>query len=593
MVRLHLRQSVAAGTLALSIACPAFAASNPEAVTYRTNPAHTAQATMPDFSLPLEKKWDIDLGVNATYPLIAGGKVFVVLTAGSSANGSYNSLMAFDAVTGRAAWGPVALPASTSRRAEICYENGRVFMNIGGRGSSSGGLMSAYSAANGALLWSATLPNQDEFSSAPTALNGFVYTLGYGYGATIYCLRETDGKIMWTGNVNSGDDSAPTLDAANLYEGFGCGESYKFDALTGSQVWRLQTGCYGGGGATSAYYNNLVFIRHYHDSLSTPYPGPAAALDSSTGNVIKTFPNQGAMAFDNNMVFSVVNNALTAMKIGAWTTAWTVNSGSDVPVTAPTIVNGVAYVGATNGKLLGFDENTGRLVVKLDLGRQALPTTESQIDMAAGDGILVIPAGTHLIAIGSQLTLESVKANSAVVIGGANIGVTVTLTNPAPTGGSKINLSSSDTRVKVPAAVTVPAGALSASFFAQTARTNIAAHASLTASFNGVTIATPVTLLPDGLASLTLSPSTAVHGRSSIGTVTLAYPAPAGGVLIRLASAFAPLARPSAPQLVIPAGQSTGTFTILTGKSLASVPVNIAASADNSNTLLKAITIAP
>ncbi|MCW3058711.1 MAG: hypothetical protein JWQ02_532, partial [Capsulimonas sp.] len=59
--------SALTSVLILSIACPTFAV-NGEAVTYRTNPAHTAQATMPDFSLPLEKKWDIDLGVNATYP---------------------------------------------------------------------------------------------------------------------------------------------------------------------------------------------------------------------------------------------------------------------------------------------------------------------------------------------------------------------------------------------------------------------------------------------------------------------------------------------------------------------------------------------
>ncbi|MEO7716376.1 MAG: PQQ-binding-like beta-propeller repeat protein [Capsulimonas sp.] len=581
------------GAMALGLAFSANAAPSSDAVTYRTNPAHTAQATMPDFSLPLEKKWDVDLGVTAKYPLIAAGKVFVVLPSSSSSttSGHHSALIAFDAATGHVAWGPIALPASTYGWAAACYDNGRIFINTDGSISPLGGLMAAYSAANGSLQWSSTLPVQYGFSSAPSALNGYVYTGGAGTGGTVYCVRESDGTVMWQGGVSGGDSSSPAVTPAKVYAGYACGQTFSFDALSGALAWHLSTGCAGGGGATSAFYNNLVFIRQYYAPNGPTWL--SAALDSTTGNVVKVLPELGALAFDNNMVFGISNSALTAVKISDWTTAWTVNNAIDAPVTAPTVVNGVVYVGTTSGKLQGFNEQTAKLVASVDLGAAPSPTSESNVDMAAGNGIMVIPAGTHLIAVGSQFTLSSITATPQNAIGGANISVTVTLTSKAPVGGSVIALTSSDAHLVVPSSIAVPVGSLSVSFVAHTTKTNTGVQAKLAASFNGLTKEVPIGLLPDGLVSFTISPSSVAHGGVAKGILTLAYPAPVGGLNINLSSAFAPLAQPSVTHIVIPAGQSVGTFSIRTGAVLTAVPVNIGAQVAYSNTLIQAVTLTP
>ncbi|MCW3060792.1 MAG: hypothetical protein JWQ02_2613, partial [Capsulimonas sp.] len=536
----------------------------------------------------------IDLGVNATYPLIAGGKVFVVLPTTTGATSDFHStLIAFDAVTGHVAWGPIALPSSTYGWAAICYENGRVFMNTGGTTSPVGGLMAAYSATNGAMLWSTTLPGQYSFSTAPTALNGYVYTSGAGSSGTLYCVRESDGTVAWTGGVENGDSSSPAVTANGVYAGYACGQTFGFSPLSGAPLWHLSTGCEGGGGVTSAFYNNLVFIRDYYPENNPNHLHYAAALDSTTGGVVKLFADQGAMAFDNNMVFGIVNNALTATNIATWTNAWTVNNAVDAPITAPTVINGIVYVGTVSGKLQGYDENSAKLVASVDLGRKSSLNSESRTDMAAGGGLMVIPSGTHLIAVGAQFALGSLTANPQVAIGGANISVTATLTKAAPADGAKISLISSDAHLIVPTSITIPAGALSVSFNAQTLKTNNAVRASMNGSLNGLTITTPISLLPDGLVSFKLSPSTSVNGGSSTGTVALAYPAPSGGVTVYLGSAFAPLAQPSITYIVIPAGQTTGTFKVITGTVLSTVPVNISARVANSNSLLQAITLTP
>ena len=67
------------------------------------------------------------------------------------------------------------------------------------------------------------------------------------------------------------------------------------------------------------------------------------------------------------------------------------------------------------------------------------------------------------------------------------------------------------------------------------------------------------------IQSLTLSPATIAGGSgdSSTGTVTLTAPAPAGGVVVTLASSNIELAA-TLPSVTVPAGATSATFTVAT-----------------------------
>jgi hypothetical protein len=67
----------------------------------------------------------------------------------------------------------------------------------------------------------------------------------------------------------------------------------------------------------------------------------------------------------------------------------------------------------------------------------------------------------------------------------------------------------------------------------------------------------------NGIASLTLSPSTIAGGSGdpSTGTVTLSAPAPAGGAVVTLTSSNIELAA-TLPRITVPAGQTSATFSI-------------------------------
>jgi len=73
----------------------------------------------------------------------------------------------------------------------------------------------------------------------------------------------------------------------------------------------------------------------------------------------------------------------------------------------------------------------------------------------------------------------------AVVVGGASAQGTVTLSEPAPTGGAVVSLSSSNSSATVPATVMVPAGTYSANFTATTTAVGVVTQLNISGSYNG------------------------------------------------------------------------------------------------------------
>src|SRR5712691_3515774 len=83
------------------------------------------------------------------------------------------------------------------------------------------------------------------------------------------------------------------------------------------------------------------------------------------------------------------------------------------------------------------------------------------------------------------------------------------------------------------------------------------------------------------VASLTLSPSSVTGGSSSIGTVTLSAPAPAGGAQVTLSSNDPPVATvPSS--VTVPAAATSATFTVSTNAVSTSTLATISGSYNGS-----------
>jgi hypothetical protein len=156
-------------------------------------------------------------------------------------------------------------------------------------------------------------------------------------------------------------------------------------------------------------------------------------------------------------------------------------------------------------------------------------------------------------------TLQNLLLSTNVSSGGLPVQGTLTLTAPAPAGGLTVSLASNSTLVTVPATVTVPLGNISRTFQIDTVNSPIAAMTVITASYSGVARTATLTI---GQLALSVGLGSVPGGLSVSGIVTLPVAAPDGGALVALTSSSPDAIVP--PSVTIPAGATTGAFTITT-----------------------------
>src|SRR2546425_2080127 len=130
--------------------------------------------------------------------------------------------------------------------------------------------------------------------------------------------------------------------------------------------------------------------------------------------------------------------------------------------------------------------------------------------------------------------LHSLSLNPTSVTAGTVSTGTVTLIAPAPVGGAVVTLSSGNTAIAtVPASVTVPAGATSATFAVSTSSNPPSTPVAIWAAFDDAIRSAMLYVTPPPL-SVSLNPTSVTAGAASTGTVTLSASSPAGGAVVTL-----------------------------------------------------------
>ena len=152
--------------------------------------------------------------------------------------------------------------------------------------------------------------------------------------------------------------------------------------------------------------------------------------------------------------------------------------------------------------------------------------------------LLVTPPGSPTPAA----SLSSLTLSQSSVLAGGTVTGTVTLTSPAPAGGAVVILSASmEGQVIVPPNVTVPAGALSASFTTTPAPQTVVPRWVLVQARYGTSGGTQARILevdpaPGAPTLFAIGPASqdVVGGNPGRASVALVMPAPAGGGVVSL-----------------------------------------------------------
>ncbi|MBS1920601.1 MAG: PQQ-binding-like beta-propeller repeat protein [Bacteroidetes bacterium] len=161
-------------------------------------------------------------------------------------------------------------------------------------------------------------------------------------GQTLYCLRRTDGHLIWkTGMGNKLDYSwrfdyyysSPVIFQNNIYIGSDDGNLYVFNISDGKKKWSFKTK--GLVRSTPAIYKNLVL---FGDTEGTFY-----ALDATIGNLQWKFKVVGEP--DDPATYGFDRKAM---------------------LSAPVIVDNKIIFGARDGILYALNGDDGKLVWKMD-----------------------------------------------------------------------------------------------------------------------------------------------------------------------------------------------------------------------------------
>jgi outer membrane protein assembly factor BamB len=368
-----------------------FAAVPPDkSVAWQNNPTHDGFDPASHLVTPLRLKWSRDLRasgiVHISYPLIVQGLVFITATRSNNVE----TLMALDEHTGTTIW---SANVGTCCFANAAYDSGKVFV------VNYDGLMKAFDAASGTLLWSVDLPDQYAFTSPPTAANGIVFTGGAGSGGTVYAVDEANGAVLWTMGVENGDHSSPAVIPGSVFVSYTCPQAYAFSTVTGQELWHRSSCCAGGGGKTPVVHAAQVYVR---DSYCTPQTN-GLVLNANTGSLIRGFNSDVPPAFFGNLALYLQYGTLRGVNAQNGQVLWSF-AGDGGLTSPPLVVNQTIYIGSSSGTLYGLN-SSGREMWSTNVGA-AIPAPDEHnvtptTGLGAGDGLLVVPAETVLAAYGN------------------------------------------------------------------------------------------------------------------------------------------------------------------------------------------------
>ena len=167
----------------------------------------------------------------------------------------------------------------------------------------------------------------------------------------------------------------------------------------------------------------------------------------------------------------------------------------------------------------------------------------------------------------------------------------VFLSEPAPSGGAVVFLSTNSPFASVPAKVKIGTRGTSATFNIKTRQVASQTAVTISATY-GVTVSAVLTITPrtTALSSVTVNPTTVVGGNTAQGTATLSGAAPTGGLIVTLASAN-PSVVGVPPSVTVTAGSSSANFNVTTSQVGSSTSTSI--SGTYGGTASTSITVVP
>jgi outer membrane protein assembly factor BamB len=370
-----------------------------QAVTFQADAAHTGHARGVDLRGSLRRAWTRKLPGRVSYPVVAGGRVFVVRRR-PELQGS--EVVALALSTGKVLWrfelGKDALSAA------LAFGGGRLIVTRQSwydEGDPSAVL--ALAPADGSVLWQR---DTGLFTAGPPVVAGDAVYLNGPESFSITALRLSDGAMLWHASTDSsGAGGSPAVAGDAVFVALSsCPDVHRFRSTDGAEVWHLENGCHGGGGSVPVLYRDRLYVTE-----SQRWP-PGDVYDAATGGIVAPMRADLPPVFAGRTgVFpdarrplepsALFGHTLVARDVVTGRKRWTFR-GDGYLDSAPLIADGRVFAGSGSGRVYGIDVRRGKRTWQGSAGAPVPAPTNfmTTVGLAAAGDTLLVPALGRLVA---------------------------------------------------------------------------------------------------------------------------------------------------------------------------------------------------
>lgn len=291
-------------------------------------------------------------GIGTTY---GDGKVFT---------GSFENMqLALDAKTGDILW-------TTNTKGPMVF-TGAYVDGLYLKGGTDDNTMYCFNATTGEIVWTYRPDTDGYFTTGCAVAYGMVYHMnmdGYLYafdiktGEVVWTYKGPNGSIMWPGmpTVADGKIFVTTGESAQYNAPPGTSEFACINAYNGEPLWTLNIETLAPRESVAVAYGTLYII-----------PGDVTtAVDTISGNEYSTINQIWAISDGPHYVSSwsmwradPVHSSTAQVGPANLTLSWKFETGGSV-ISSPSVVDGIVYVGSTDGYLYALGAWSGELIWK-------------------------------------------------------------------------------------------------------------------------------------------------------------------------------------------------------------------------------------
>lgn len=243
--------------------------------------------------------------------------------------------------------------------------------------------------------------------AGPVVADGRIYTIDTS--ANVRAFNTADGRPLWTAALRKQGEKGATafgggvsVGGGRVFATSGHGIAAAFDAATGAQVWRVETGVPLRG--APAVDGNQIYVMTQDNQLLTL----SAATGETLWETVATAEPAGLLGAGapavglGTVVVGFSSGELTALRVENGRTVWqdALNrTGSSTALAAlsdidasPVIDNGRVFAIGHGGRMVALELATGQRVWERNLGGTSTP-------WVAGEYVFVVTVDAELVAL--------------------------------------------------------------------------------------------------------------------------------------------------------------------------------------------------